>query len=90
MPVLGIIDQPITRERWLGVAGEQTTLNGVQIAMQAAACGCWQEGQSRACLVRRQAHQHKAVRRLQRGIPLCNIAAHVQRRDRGGVQQGAG
>jgi hypothetical protein len=28
VPVLGIIDQPITRERWLGVAGRQTTLNG--------------------------------------------------------------
>ena len=27
-PVLGIIDQPITRERWLGVRGRATTLNG--------------------------------------------------------------
>ncbi|MFZ3482808.1 histidinol-phosphatase [Sphingomonas sp. 3-13AW] len=27
-PVLGIIDQPILRERWLGVVGRQTTLNG--------------------------------------------------------------
>lgn len=27
-PVLGVIDQPILRERWLGVAGQQTTLNG--------------------------------------------------------------
>jgi inositol-phosphate phosphatase/L-galactose 1-phosphate phosphatase/histidinol-phosphatase len=27
-PVLGIIDQPIMRERWLGVAGTGTTLNG--------------------------------------------------------------
>lgn len=27
--VLGIIDQPIAGERWLGVAGRQTTLNGV-------------------------------------------------------------
>lgn len=27
-PVLGIIDQPITRERWVGVAGRQTMLNG--------------------------------------------------------------
>ncbi len=27
-PVLGIIDQPILGERWLGVAGQPTTLNG--------------------------------------------------------------
>ena len=30
VPVLGVIDQPITQERWLGVAGRQTTLNGPQ------------------------------------------------------------
>ena len=30
VPVLGIIDQPISRERWVGVAGELTTLNGAQ------------------------------------------------------------
>jgi histidinol phosphatase-like enzyme (inositol monophosphatase family) len=28
-PVLGVIDQPILRERWLGAAGLPTTLNGV-------------------------------------------------------------
>ena len=27
-PVLGIIDQPVTKERWLGVAGQPTMLNG--------------------------------------------------------------
>ncbi|MEO6041822.1 MAG: inositol monophosphatase family protein [Croceibacterium sp.] len=27
-PVLGVIDQPILGERWLGVAGQATTLNG--------------------------------------------------------------
>lgn len=27
-PVLGVIDQPIQRERWLGVAGRGTTFNG--------------------------------------------------------------
>ncbi|MEW5299246.1 MAG: hypothetical protein WDW38_003341 [Sanguina aurantia] len=30
-PVLGIIDQSIMKERWLGVAGQPTTLNGVAI-----------------------------------------------------------
>ena len=27
-PVLGVIDQPVLRERWVGIAGQQTTLNG--------------------------------------------------------------
>ncbi|GLS99629.1 histidinol-phosphatase [Sphingobium jiangsuense] len=27
-PVLGIIDQPITKERWAGLTGQETTLNG--------------------------------------------------------------
>ncbi len=27
-PVLGVIDQPVLKERWLGVAGQATTLNG--------------------------------------------------------------
>lgn len=31
-PVLGVIDQPIQGERWLGVAGRVTTFNGREIA----------------------------------------------------------
>ena len=27
-PILGIIDQPITQERWIGVAGQKTTFRG--------------------------------------------------------------
>ena len=30
-PVLGILDQPILRERWVGMAGEPTTLNGLPV-----------------------------------------------------------
>ena len=30
-PILGVIDQPISRERWLGAAGSQSTLNGAPI-----------------------------------------------------------
>jgi inositol-phosphate phosphatase/L-galactose 1-phosphate phosphatase/histidinol-phosphatase len=30
-PVLGIIDQPVLRERWLGVAGQPTRLNDAEI-----------------------------------------------------------
>jgi fructose-1,6-bisphosphatase/inositol monophosphatase family enzyme len=36
-PVLGIIDQPITRERWVGVAGAASSLNGRPISTRA--CG---------------------------------------------------
>jgi inositol-phosphate phosphatase/L-galactose 1-phosphate phosphatase/histidinol-phosphatase len=30
-PILGIIDQPISRERWAGATGRETTLNGITI-----------------------------------------------------------
>ena len=42
-PVLGIVDQPIQRERWLGAAGQPTTLNGAPV-------------RSRACEALGQAH----------------------------------
>ena len=31
LPMLGIIDQPISRERWAGAAGRQTTFNGAPV-----------------------------------------------------------
>jgi len=31
-PVMGLIDQPIMQERWLGVTGWQTTLNGQPVS----------------------------------------------------------
>jgi histidinol-phosphatase len=34
-PVLGVIDQPVQQERWLGVAGEPTTLNGMPVTTRA-------------------------------------------------------
>ena len=34
-PVLGIIDQPILKERWLGVSGERSTFNGQPIQVRA-------------------------------------------------------
>ncbi len=34
-PVLGVIDQPINGERWLGAAGRPTTLNGQPVAVRA-------------------------------------------------------
>jgi inositol-phosphate phosphatase / L-galactose 1-phosphate phosphatase / histidinol-phosphatase len=36
-PILGIIDQPISRERWVGVAGRPTTLNRAVIHCRACA-----------------------------------------------------
>jgi len=34
-PILGIIDQPISRERWVGIAGHPTTLNGAAVNCRA-------------------------------------------------------
>src|SRR5579863_530461 len=34
-PTLGVIDQPISRERWIGAAGHPTTLNGAPIHTRA-------------------------------------------------------
>uniref|UniRef100_A0A0R0JFQ9 Histidinol-phosphatase n=1 Tax=Glycine max TaxID=3847 RepID=A0A0R0JFQ9_SOYBN len=31
-PILGIIDQPVLRERWIGITGKRTTLNGQEIS----------------------------------------------------------
>ncbi|NIJ08356.1 histidinol phosphatase-like enzyme (inositol monophosphatase family) [Sphingomonas vulcanisoli] len=36
-PVLGVIDQPIARDRWLGAKGERTTLNGAPAETRACA-----------------------------------------------------
>lgn len=36
-PVLGVIDQPILGERWVGVVGQPTTLNGTPCAVRACA-----------------------------------------------------
>jgi inositol-phosphate phosphatase / L-galactose 1-phosphate phosphatase / histidinol-phosphatase len=36
-PVIGVIDQPILRERWLGASGQGTTFNGVAIKSRACA-----------------------------------------------------
>ncbi|KAA3482330.1 bifunctional phosphatase IMPL2, chloroplastic [Gossypium australe] len=34
-PILGIIDQPVLRERWIGISGRITTLNGQEVATRA-------------------------------------------------------
>ncbi|HKM70575.1 MAG TPA: histidinol-phosphatase [Stellaceae bacterium] len=36
-PVLGVIDQPISRERWVGATGRPTTLNGTAIRCRGCA-----------------------------------------------------
>src|SRR6185436_13618557 len=35
VPVMGVIDQPILKERWLGVAGHRSTFNGQPISVRA-------------------------------------------------------
>jgi inositol-phosphate phosphatase/L-galactose 1-phosphate phosphatase/histidinol-phosphatase len=34
-PILGVIDQPITQDRWIGIAGRPTTLNGQVVRARA-------------------------------------------------------
>lgn len=34
-PILGVIDQPILKERWIGAAGRKTTLNGKRVKSRA-------------------------------------------------------
>ncbi len=36
-PVLGVIDQPVLRERWVGAAGQDSTLNGTIVRSRACA-----------------------------------------------------
>ncbi|KAF7810855.1 putative receptor-like protein kinase [Senna tora] len=36
-PILGIIDQPVLRERWIGISGKGTTLNGQQVSTRTCA-----------------------------------------------------
>ena len=36
-PILGLIDQPVARERWIGAAGHATTLNGTPVRTRACA-----------------------------------------------------
>ncbi|KAL2537584.1 myo-inositol monophosphatase like 2 [Forsythia ovata] len=31
-PILGLIDQPVLRERWIGIIGRRTTLNGQEVS----------------------------------------------------------
>lgn len=37
MPILGIIDQPVMYERWVGIAGKKTTLGGNPVSVRACA-----------------------------------------------------
>ncbi|KAL8096925.1 hypothetical protein AgCh_030129 [Apium graveolens] len=36
-PIFGIIDQPILRERWIGITGRTTTLNGQEVSTRKCA-----------------------------------------------------
>lgn len=35
--ILGIIDQPVLRERWIGITGKRTTLNGQEVSTRTCA-----------------------------------------------------
>lgn len=36
-PILGVIDQPVLRERWIGISGKCTTLNGEEVSTRTCA-----------------------------------------------------
>ncbi|WJX42456.1 Bifunctional phosphatase IMPL2, chloroplastic [Trifolium repens] len=36
-PILGIIDQPVLKERWIGITGKKTTLNGQEVSTRTCA-----------------------------------------------------
>ncbi|EEF49454.1 bifunctional phosphatase IMPL2, chloroplastic [Ricinus communis] len=36
-PILGIIDQPVLKERWIGITGRRTTLNGEELSTRSCA-----------------------------------------------------
>ncbi|KAI4295491.1 hypothetical protein L6164_035534 [Bauhinia variegata] len=36
-PILGIIDQPVLGERWIGISGKRTTLNGQEVSTRTCA-----------------------------------------------------
>ncbi|MCL7044126.1 hypothetical protein MKW94_030845 [Papaver nudicaule] len=36
-PIVGIIDQPVLRERWIGIEGRKTTMNGQEVSTRACA-----------------------------------------------------
>lgn len=44
-PILGVIDQPVSRERWLGARGRPTTFNGAPVASR----DCPELQQARLC-----------------------------------------
>ncbi|VFN03662.1 MAG: myo-inositol-1(or 4)-monophosphatase/inositol-phosphate phosphatase / L-galactose 1-phosphate phosphatase / histidinol-phosphatase [Candidatus Kentron sp. G] len=44
-PILGVIEQPVNRERWLGVQGRPTTLNGAPVTTRT----CPGLGRARLC-----------------------------------------
>ncbi len=74
LPILGVIDQPISRERWVGAAGRKTTLNGKPVKTRACA------GLDRATLYATapemfQGRDAAAFARLQRRVKLARFGA---------------
>lgn len=65
-PVLGIIDQPVTKERWIGVQGRQSLLNGEPI-------------KARACSDLSQAYMYSTTPLMFAG---ASESAYVRLRDR--------
>jgi len=73
VPVLGLIDQPVLGERWIGVAGEGTTFNGRPVrarpcaAMAQAELGCTSPDIFDAATAPRFERARRAARRVSWG-----------------------
>jgi inositol-phosphate phosphatase/L-galactose 1-phosphate phosphatase/histidinol-phosphatase len=73
-PVLGVIDQPYTRERWLGVSGRPSTMNGREIRV----CACPALDQARFFTTSMEYYspeQVVALERLKAAVGLVRYSA---------------
>lgn len=73
-PILGIIDQPISGERWIGVEGRPTTLNGRPVAARP----CPDIGNATLYTTGMEYYSAEAagkLRRVQNRVRLCRYSA---------------
>ncbi len=73
-PILGIMDQPISGERWIGVAGRPTTLNGTPVRARACpnlgAAALFTTGPERF-----EGHETAAFERLRDAVGMTQYSA---------------
>lgn len=73
MQILGVINQPVLRERWIGIHGKRTTLNGQEISTRSCA------RLSNAYLYVYFCHCHFSYILLEHALALRFLMFHVQK-----------